>query len=328
MTGSGLFEKARMAEQKSKEAQEKEEQILGEYINIINSNGKVTEGEKLPENTPDIEAGTEVALEDGWGTETVKYIRTADGTEVTELGKVSTVYAVSVGNGETVPVPNEFYYVGGNLTSGVVISDNKADKNKYAKDDNGAVGIDLEGNQFVWIPCEPSNYKKCTVWNGTTQTGTTLQNSNWDTTVDQAGLIQTEKYGGFYVARYESGLDLSKAHTAATANTSNYHDSETSKPQSKAGLIPCNWVSWNTSKERAEEMYNNNYVHSALITGAQWDVMINIINAKTGASLTDSQWGNYDNTSITYIGSGATYDTSTSKLGTFTGTSGTTNYEI
>lgn len=36
LTGSGLFEKARLAEQESKNAEEKQEAILGEYENTIN----------------------------------------------------------------------------------------------------------------------------------------------------------------------------------------------------------------------------------------------------------------------------------------------------
>ncbi len=244
-----------------------------------------------------------------------------DGTEVTGLETVSTVYAISVGNGETVPVPYGFYYVGGTFNTGVVISDNETDKNKYVGKEN--VGIDLQGNQFVWIPCESNNYKKTSWGQGTV---TNRSNGYWDTTVDTAGLIQTEKYGGYYVARYESGLDLSKAHTTSLAYNSNYHDKETAKPQSKAGLIPWSFVTWSTAKSRAQEMYETNYVRSGLITGTQWDVMINTISSKTGASLTNSQWGNYDNTSITYNGAGATVGSET--LGKFTGDGGKTNSSI
>ena len=49
-------------------------------------------------------------------------------SETEEISKVATVYPVSVGNGETVPVPKGFYYVGGSINTGVIISDNEADK--------------------------------------------------------------------------------------------------------------------------------------------------------------------------------------------------------
>ena len=82
--------------------------------------------EKLPENSKDNpqDAGTEVALKDSWKTQTARHVKTEDGSEVTEVEKVSTVYAISVGNGETVPVPYDFYYVGGSIDTGVIISDN------------------------------------------------------------------------------------------------------------------------------------------------------------------------------------------------------------
>ena len=46
---------------------------------------------------------------------------------------------------KNVPIPTNFYYVGGTKDTGVVISDNSADENQ---------GVDsiLSGNQFVWVP--------------------------------------------------------------------------------------------------------------------------------------------------------------------------------
>lgn len=47
-------------------------------------------------------------------------------------------------------IPDGFYYVGGTVNSGYVISDDVSDENKYTSSNN--VGNDLTGNQFVWIP--------------------------------------------------------------------------------------------------------------------------------------------------------------------------------
>lgn len=52
---------------------------------------------------------------------------------------------------EGVKIPTGFYYVGGTKTSGIVISDNVNDKDKYKN--KAVVGTDLLGNQYVWIPC-------------------------------------------------------------------------------------------------------------------------------------------------------------------------------
>ena len=54
-----------------------------------------------------------------------------------------------------VKIPAGFYYVGGTKTSGIVISDNVNDKDKYKN--KAVVGTDLLGNQYVWIPCTTDN---------------------------------------------------------------------------------------------------------------------------------------------------------------------------
>lgn len=62
--------------------------IVDGYEFLISKYGQITavgKNEGLPENTPDIEAGTEVELKDEWGTETVSYIKTSDGAKVTEI---------------------------------------------------------------------------------------------------------------------------------------------------------------------------------------------------------------------------------------------------
>ena len=46
---------------------------------------------------------------------------------------------------KNVPIPTNFYYVGGTKDTGVVISDNSADENQ-------GVDSNLSGNQFVWVP--------------------------------------------------------------------------------------------------------------------------------------------------------------------------------
>ena len=46
---------------------------------------------------------------------------------------------------KNVPIPTNFYYVGGTKDTGVVISDNRSDENQ-------GVDSNLSGNQFVWVP--------------------------------------------------------------------------------------------------------------------------------------------------------------------------------
>ncbi len=203
-----------------------------------------------------------------------------------------------------------FYYVGGTLDTGVIISDNEEDKYD-GKTDRTTYEYtrSLKGNQFVWIPCNVPDYKK-TSWGE--------QNTEWDTTTPKAELSQIEKYGGFYVARYEAGLASTiSEYTGNIVHNQSFTDYNIDAvPQSKAGIIPWNFIDWTHSKTSAESMYNNNYVSSGLITGTQWDVMLKKMMGKTigettgdnkiiltEADLTNSsRWGNYMNNSVQYTG--------------------------
>ncbi len=235
--------------------------------------GKVTStGQAVgepPENTPSTNAGTEVALKDSWSTETMKYIKTANGEEEKEVTKVSTVYAISAGNGESVPVPYGFYYVGGTVDSGVVISDNIADKNKYVGKED--VGKDLQGNQFVWIPSSIENYKKRS-WG--------YEECSYDSRTNTAEIIQIEKYGGFYVGRYEAGtseVTLTNGKKIGDERLSSWDNrsyeisnvTQDSKPTTKANEIPYYHTNVEIAETMSKRMYKTNCVRSGLITGTR-----------------------------------------------------------
>ena len=324
---NGIITKAREARNLYINAQEEEQARLNELAEQLANGETGNGGNKLPENTKDTEAGTEVALEPDWGTENVSYIRTKDGSEVKNVTKVSTVYAVSVGEGNTVPVPKEFYYVGGTLTSGVVISDNIADKNKYAGIEDVPAGViynsdgtvkqeanltDEEkktvilGNQFVWIPCEENEYKK-----------TNYKDASfiWETQIPAAELSQIQKYKGFYIGRYEAGtskitlsngIDFSKKSTASDWQNSNFsirdglNCTAEGKITTKAGEIPYYHSDYFTAAKLSNNMYNTNYVNSGLITGTQWDVILNFIADGDDTVIKLSKWGNYRNGNVKY----------------------------
>ncbi len=292
------------------------------------------EQEKLPENSKDNpqDAGKEVALKEGWGEETTTIVKTSDGTEVTGLTKVSTVYAVSVGNGETVPVPKGFFYVGGKIDTGVIISDNEADKYDGKTDKTThEYATKLKGNQFVWIPCTINEYTKIDFG---------MQSmASWDRTTGSAEYAQIQKYGGFYVGRYEAGVSTLDETTntfkdsvtfsnnaslfnSVTAGTgingwgwqnydfiargkvitdSNYPNKATGNIVEKANSIPYYHADYYTALEMSERLYNNNlYVQSGLITGTQWDMMMKFLSDSANYSdIKSTQWGNYDNVSLT-----------------------------
>ena len=301
---NGIFQRAKRAKQEYLNAQEQEQ----EEINAIDariSNISI-DNDNLPENTVSTPEGTRVKLPDNWAKETVKYVSTTDGKTVTSVTKVSTVYAVAVGGGETVPVPMNFYYVGGNLNTGVIISDNEADKYASGTDKTThEYAANLIGNQFVWIPCALNSYKKTTTYTKATSDatwGTKSQNAYYDTSTNSAEKTQIEKYGGFYVGRYEAGTsDLQGISFSTIASSgwrtdaTNYNNITDGKVTSKANEIPYNHVDYASAVKAGEAMYSSNsYVSSGILTGTMWDVMINKLNEKTSCSLSSGElWGNY-----------------------------------
>ena len=257
------------------------------------------------------------------------------------------VYYVTLSDGYKLPVPRNFYYVGGNLDNGIIISDDSDDRYGYnpeTKQNDTTLDkttyeytTSLKGNQFVWIPCSTSEYHKTNIWNGEEQQPGTLTNAYWDTTTPKSELTQIEKYGGFYVARYEAGL----ASTITEFLDDQVHTGSNQKynldgvPKSKAGVVPWMFIDCTHSKINAESMYNNDYVSSGLITGTQWDVILNKMVLKkviTASDLTDSSsWGNYRNTILSYNGRLAVTDYNKTNLSKWTlkpfgkATSGTTS---
>ena len=303
---NGIFNKAKFAKEKYTNEEYLEQEQLNELDAYLTKDGS------LPENTKDTDMGTQVKLPSEWYSVAAAYVSTEDGNTVTKEVKTASVIAVATGSGETVPVPNGFYYVGGNKSTGVVISDSKEDQNKYAgyKEDGKTakdVGVDLEGNQFVWIPCTIENYKK-------KDFGATYANAGWDDQTDGVEKNQIRKYGGFYIARYEAGLGASGVENpmqAVTATTNSTYSwswqsdvytkekvSSTAKPTSKANEIPWYHTNYFTAVEMSDRMYaDSSSVYSGLITGTMWDVMVQYI-ASSSEYTSSGDWGNYNDSSI------------------------------
>ena len=124
---------------------------------------------------------------------------------------------------DEVIIPNKFYYVGGTRDSGLVISDDPRDENAYENEER--VGNDLQGNQFVWIPVDQENFEKDFVrragysdgkeqvlhYGEADGTGNNTDEEVIETNTTkieaQEMYASVEKYGGFYIGRYEAGKD-------------------------------------------------------------------------------------------------------------------------
>ena len=210
-----------------------------------------------------------------------------------DLDKVT---IIDGGNGTKVPLPNGFYYVGGDISTGLVISDKQGDT-------MDASGVNM-GNQFVWIPVSSEADLTRTNFNTNGQPTTGLDTtrytepyaSGYSTEASEYNTMRTQvlKYGGFYIGRYEAGVNSTTLRTAATTAQT---------VVCKKGVAPYNYVPWGKAMDDvntafAPSKYNpdnvntngavylaknfasqNNYtsVTSTLTYGCEWDAMCRYI---------------------------------------------------
>ena len=211
------------------------------------------------------------------------------GTTVTKPGTWTSteVTPIADGNGGTVPLPNGFHYVGGDINTGLVISDKQ-------NDTMTASGTSM-GNQFVWIPVSSEADLERTAFDTTTGQPTTgldtakytepyANGYNGEASEYNTMRTQVLKYGGFYIGRFEAGVNSTTLRTKVTTNQA---------VVCKKGVAPYNYVPWGTSMSDASEIsgksgavylaknfasqHNYTSVTSTLTYGCEWDAMCRYI---------------------------------------------------
>ena len=201
---------------------------------------------------------------------------------------------------DTVKIPKGFYYVGGAKDTGLIISDNPADENKYSSTNwsdqanipsglNAETGINnvqiepIVGNQFVWVPVEDTyNFTTyCGYYDGAYDeelfsdcSEPFTSATSWEIDAYNSMKTSVETNNGFYVARFEAS------------------EGTGSKAESKPGVEPWRYIAWGNSMTdigtegavaKAQNMYTdkNTYgVTSTLIYGCEWDAIMNWLDPK------------------------------------------------
>ncbi len=222
------------------------------------------------------------------------------------------VTAVTTKDGAIVPVPKGFVgsEVDGENTikDGFVIYENTEGQNlNWKADENGDGILDVQQdcNQFVWVPADGVSleYKQDKeTWKDQAYT----YNESEDNWKDEEKLYEreesVERYGGFYVGRYEAGVPESINYGETTkytdkAKAENRNKSEVEEkdlPASKKGLQSWNYISQENAKALSEKMYEGSKsVTSRLIDSYAWDTICHWFS-NSGINVTDStSWGNY-----------------------------------
>ena len=139
-------------------------------------------------------------------------------------------------------------------------------------------------------------------------------------------------YGGFWIGRYEAGIEGTTKETtnARTGESSRISIGTSPKAISQKDAIPYNWVYCSEAQALAKEMTPNSNYTSSLMFGIQWDLVCKYLEVKGKLAIADinsnsTSWGNYENAKIENITSGkyAIKYANTWELGTWTQISGT-----
>ena len=194
-------------------------------------------------------------------------------------------------NGNKITIPAGFKVVNpeDNVTDGIVI------------EDVSAGNINTKGNQFVWIPCtidglnNTLKYDRYAFtrndWNGRQ---VKLNEQDIDGSYKIQRIDKTsyyyheamqeierksiEKYGGYYIGRYEVGVDIeSKGNIDAVGKI-------------KSGLRVYNYVTREEAKIIAERIYNGK---SKLCSSYAWDTALKFIDKDTGIYAVYTEGDNY-----------------------------------
>ena len=109
-------------------------------------------------------------------------------------------------------------------------------------------------------------------------------------------------YGGFWIGRYEAGIEGTTTETTNARTSSSGRISIETSPKaiSQKDAIPYNYVYCSEAQALAKEMTPNNSYTSSLMFGIQWDLVCKYLEvkgklAKADINSNSTSWGNYSN---------------------------------
>ena len=289
---NGIIKKALEAKQKTEAAQEEENRILKEYEDLMKKYGSGSTG---GEGTGGEGSGGEGSGGEGSGGE----------------GSGSADKKLPTGEGTTPYLPsNDFSYKEGDLDNGLVIKDSAGNEYVWVEvpktskvypnagtkitsfTDTDYETIDQDLHTYTNVYRNGTNYidiyYKDTSKGWFTDEGDTSYNK-----AKQKMLKSVYEHGGFWVGRYEAGIekeaDIRKEET----------DTVTLTPVTKQNMYPYNYVKRTQAKVLAEQVESGNCT-SSLMFGVQWDLVLKYIEIKGNVNSADLKSdstlkGNYAN---------------------------------
>ena len=197
--------------------------------------------------------------------------------------------------------------------TGLVVSD------KFGDDDDNT----KEGNQFVWVPCKGTagvTYEKTANAEGKYGLASSWSKYNsyqyyyndYKDWTDYGGdLNSVNKYGGFYIARYEAGVPSDATFYASEDGATYITEKDANvlnngyKPVSKKNNQAWTYVYQKTAKALGEKMYEGHTaIKSQLIDSYSWDTTVDWLEkAVSGIGSNSTGYGNYKNSGIKFLDS-------------------------
>ncbi len=289
LTGSGLFEKAGEAKNKSVEAQERENTTLKEYEDTINGflGNNLSGGSNLGEEIKNVDTSI---------TDPVSAM--PDGTKEVVEGDANKGIVIkdSKDNEWTwVEVPKTIF----TATESKQYDTIKADLINYV---TTPTNYKKSGYEDEWYALDGSTLVKASTEN-LTETQKQLNNGCGLTYYEykenyEKMLSSVFSNGGFWISRYEIGDATATLNNITRTKTSGI----TGEAVSRVNQIPYNYVTCSQAQTLANSMKPDTNKTTSLLFGIQWDLTCKFIDEKAGSAITKGdckEWGNYTDSSLT-----------------------------
>ena len=207
-------------------------------------------------------------------------------------------------------------------------------------------------NQFVWVPVEDAGLTFAQDHTYDSKHQYEYKNyTDWDDEIGKENISSVEKYGGFYIGRYEAGwpdINQELVENSATNVAYSIKNNNAKIPVMKKGYAAWDLVSQTTAKTVSENLYKNSStvtnVKSQLIDSLAWDTTVNwlkqsgIVKEEANGKIKSVDYGNYVDstfgiTNVLYAphkwnsSTSSWSNASTYKVGSFTSVARSSNME-
>ena len=297
---NGILTRAKEAKEKTKQTQEDEKQKLSNMENLLGSynlknvnTADTNPAETIPENSIVLEddANKGIVIKDKNNNEWV-WVEVPKATVFSGL-TIDTTQELTEQNYNDIK-DKLITYVGVYRNGSATQTRNDWKDEWYAKD----------GELLVTASTQNLTEEQKTLNNGC---GLTYEEYK---SAYQKMLKSVYTYGGFWIGRYESGIEGSIDNvTKARKSNSTVIIGTSPKAISQKDAIPYNYIYCSEAESLAKEMTPNSNYTSSLMFGIQWDLVCKFLEVKgklatANINSDSSTWGNYNNVKMENIISG------------------------